>query len=125
VSGTVLVRMMQSSPPRTAKEPHPVYSDFVHLQSMDDLKFSVGLREENADEMLAKIAPLARYVPGKPIERKIKKVVQEQKPCVADLCLSRKQKLDEILADNASSYGMFPISPLLNLLLTFLLYSYN
>lgn len=96
---------MRASPVKAAKEPHPVYSDFVHLQSMEDLKFSVGLREENADEMLAKIAPLARYVPGKPIERKIKKVVQEQKPCIADLCLTRKQKLDEILADNASSYG--------------------
>lgn len=82
------------------KIPHPVYSDFVHMQQMSNLFFAVGLREDNAEEMLGKIAPLARYVPGDAKKREIRKVDKKEKPCTSEVCKERRNRLDTLVHDN-------------------------
>eukprot|EP01032_Pedospumella_encystans_P014345 gene14345-16480_t len=45
----------------------PVYSDFSHMtakQGIGGIKFAVGLREDNPDELIARVFPMTKIVPG-------------------------------------------------------------
>jgi len=85
---------------------HLVFSDISHLGggagSLPTIKFAVGLREElSADELLGKIMPLTKVIPGKPIE----KVPREKKPivekeCPRGDCQSKKNLLFELQSEN-------------------------
>jgi hypothetical protein len=91
-----------------SKATHPVYSDFSHMASsgqvdLGGLTFAVGLREDNPDEMVAKILPLTRIVPGEVKPRTIKKVpkkVAEDKPCERPDCMARKERYLELNSEN-------------------------
>ncbi len=87
---------------------HPVYSDFSHMATsgtvdIGGLTFAVGLREENPEEMVAKILPLTKIVPGEVKARTIKKVqkkVVEDKVCERPDCLARKERYLELASEN-------------------------
>ena len=90
------------------KATHPVYSDFSHMTAsgqvdIGGLTFAVGLREENPEEMVAKILPLTRFIPGEIKPRTIKKVPKkaaEDKPCERPDCMARKEKYVELNSEN-------------------------
>lgn len=85
---------------------HLVFSDVSHLGagagSLPTIKFAVGLREElSADELLGRIMPLTKVIPGKLIE----KVPREKKPviekeCPRGDCQSKKNLLVEMQSEN-------------------------
>ena len=67
------------------------------------LTFAVGLREDNPEEMVAKILPLTRIIPGEIKPRTIKKVskkVVEDKPCERPDCMARKERYIELNSEN-------------------------
>lgn len=95
-----------SPSPPSAHIPHPVYSDFVHMQQMSTLTFAVGLREDNPAAMLSKIAPLAYYTPGIKKERIIKKIESKISKCTAPMCMNKKEKLQIIIEKNKNSHSI-------------------
>lgn len=83
----------------------PVYSDFSHMtakQGIGGIKFAVGLREDNADELIGRVFPMTKIVPGVKKEKKVKKVVKkvEEKTCSRPDCSARKEKLEELRGEN-------------------------
>lgn len=103
--------MRSSSPPKEkpsgmAHKPLPVYSDFSHMsasQGIGGIRFAVSLREENADEMIAHVFPMAKIIPGvakekKATRKKEKKV--EEKACARPDCIARKEKFIELQDEN-------------------------
>ena len=85
---------------------HLVFSDISHLGggagSLPTIKFAVGLREDaSADELLGKIMPLTKVIPGKPIERapREKKPIIE-KECGRGDCQSKRNLLLELQSEN-------------------------
>ena len=99
---------MASSPDKSgvgAAKALPVYSDFAHMPNnsgLSAIKFAVGLREENAEEMIHRVFPMTKIVPGKPKEKKKKepKKKVEEKPCERPDCSARKEKLVELQSEN-------------------------
>ena len=79
----------------TMAKPLPVYSDFSHMSGtkIGNIRFAVSLREENADEIVARVFPLTRIVP-KPIKEKKPKPKPKPKPeeklCTRPDCAARK-----------------------------------
>lgn len=90
------------------RKPLPVYSDFSHMsssQGIGGIRFAVSLREDNADEMIAHVFPMAKIVPGvakekKVVRKKEKKV--EEKACARPDCMARKEKFTELQDENKS-----------------------
>jgi hypothetical protein len=87
----------------------PVFSDFSHMVAAEELgtvKFAVGLREDNADAIMARVLPLAKYEPGEVKEKKPKnikpKMVIEDKICSRGDCAARKDKLLAMKDENKS-----------------------
>lgn len=83
----------------------PVYSDFSHMsakQGIGDIRFAVSLREDNADEMIARVFPMTRIIPGIKKEKTIRKVEKkiEDKICSRPDCSARKEKLNELKNEN-------------------------
>jgi chromosome segregation ATPase len=96
---------MSSSPTKGvgAGKPLPVYSDFAHMPSnLGAIKFAVGLREDNADEIMNRVFPMTKIVPGIKKEKKKKEVKKkvEEKPCERPDCAARKEKLVEMQSEN-------------------------
>ena len=58
---------------------HPAYSSFSHIEGVSNLAFSVGLREDQAvaDEIVSKILPMSKIVPGEPVERRIRRLMAD------------------------------------------------
>lgn len=85
----------------------PVYSDFSHMSAshggIGTVMFAVGLREENAEEMIKRVFPMTKIIPSpikeKKIVKKVEKVV-EVKPCVRPDCSARKEKLMNFQDEN-------------------------
>jgi len=101
----------KGSPPKDKstgmnRKPLPVYSDFSHMSASEGIggiRFAVSLREENADEMIAHVFPMAKIVPGvvkekKKMVKKEKKV--EEKACARPDCSARKDKFGELQDEN-------------------------
>lgn len=96
------------SPARNGKTEKalPVYSDFSHMSAahgIGNIRFAVGLREENPDALIARVFPLTKIVPVAQKEKKPKpkpKPKPEEKPCVRPDCAARKEKLGELKDEN-------------------------
>jgi archaellum component FlaC len=91
---------------RNAQVGHlPVFSDYSHIAAgnVGNLKFAVGLREENTDEIISKMLPLSRFVP-KIVEKRSSPpkvvVVTEEKVCMRPECIARREKLEEFSSEN-------------------------
>lgn len=83
----------------------PVYSDFSHMtakQGIGGIKFAVGLREDNADEIIGRVFPMTKIVPGIKKEKKVRKVEKkvEEKTCSRADCTARKEKMVELQDEN-------------------------
>lgn len=93
-----------SPPPSPPKEqPHPVYSDFSHIATsmgIGNTKFAVGLRESNSEELINRILPLAKVVPGQKKERVIRKFEKEEKICSRPECVARRETFQEMNSEN-------------------------
>jgi predicted nuclease with TOPRIM domain len=92
----------------------PVYSDFAHMPNnagLGTIKFAVGLREENAEEMIRRVFPMSKIVPGVKKEQKKKEVKKkvEEKPCERPDCSSRKEKLVEMQSENKGLRQSFKV----------------
>ncbi|KAJ1425055.1 hypothetical protein B484DRAFT_451267 [Ochromonadaceae sp. CCMP2298] len=91
------------------KKALPVYSDFSHMsanQGIGGIRFAVGLREENADELIGRVFPMTKIVPGVKKEKKVRKVVEkkvEDKTCARPDCLARKEKMTELQDENKNA----------------------
>jgi chromosome segregation ATPase len=100
--------MSYSSPSKSAMDskPLPVFSDFSHMSGAkggtSHIHFAVGLREENAEEILKRVLPMTKIVPGVKKEKKVRKIEKkvEEKTCARSDCLARKDKLVELQGDN-------------------------
>lgn len=85
---------------------HLVFSDISHLGagagSLSTIKFAVGLREDlSADELLGRIMPLTKVVPGLPKEkaqREKKQVIEKE--CGRGDCQSQRNLLLELSSEN-------------------------
>lgn len=88
--------MSSSSANNDTNQSHLVFSDISHLGagagSLPTIKFAVGLREDlSADELLGKIMPLTKVIPGKPIEKAPREKKQAiEKDCSRGDCQSKK-----------------------------------
>jgi septal ring factor EnvC (AmiA/AmiB activator) len=83
----------------------PVYSDFSHMtakQGIGGIRFAVSLREENPDELIARVFPMTKIVPGVVKEKKVRKVEKkvEEKTCTRPDCTARKEKMVELQNEN-------------------------
>jgi chromosome segregation ATPase len=67
-------------------------------QGIGNIRFAVGLREENPDALVARVFPMTKIIPVQIKEKKPKKVVkkQEEKACSRPDCAARKDKLSEL-----------------------------
>lgn len=95
------------SPVKSPGKAMPVYSDFSHMsakQGIGGIRFAVGLREDNADEIIGRVFPMTRIVPGVRKEKKVRKVEKkaEEKTCSRPDCTARKEKLAELQDENKS-----------------------
>lgn len=98
-----------ASPNRSMTRALPVYSDFSHMSMADggigNVRFVVGLREENPDAILARVFPMTKIIPTevkeKPKKKKKEKKV-EDKVCVRPDCAARKDKLTTMKDENRS-----------------------
>ena len=70
----------QSSPPKSPGSLYknkslPVYSDFSHMSAANGgigtVMFAVGLREDNAEEMIKRVFPMTKIIPSPVKEKKI------------------------------------------------------
>jgi len=91
----------QKSPPKRGMdaESHPAFSDFSHM-GPNNLGFAVGLREDNPELILQKVAPLSFIKPGIPKEKKKKERVEEIAECTNRACVERKVKVEELTQGN-------------------------
>lgn len=83
-------------------KPLPVYSDFSHMNGIGNIRFAVGLREDNADQLIARVFPMTKFVP-KPIAEKKPKAAPkkiEERPCMRPDCAARKERLNELKDEN-------------------------
>jgi predicted nucleic acid-binding Zn-ribbon protein len=92
------------SPPA---KPMPVYSDFSHMtakQGIGGIRFAVSLREDNPDEIIGRVFPMTKIVPGVKKEKKERKVEKkvEEKVCTRPDCSARKEKMSELQDENKS-----------------------
>ena len=89
------------SPPKKGMdaESHPAFSDFAHM-GPSNLGFAVGLREDNPEAILQKVAPLSFIKPGIPKEKKKKEKVEEISECTNKACVERKVKVEELIQNN-------------------------
>eukprot|EP01038_Epipyxis_sp_PR26KG_P006713 gene6713-9206_t len=84
----------------------PVYSDFSHMSAkggLGDISFVVGLREENAAEIMKRVFPLTKIIPVVKAEKKKvskKKEKVEEKVCARPDCIARKQRFSELQNEN-------------------------
>ena len=98
--------MSSSSANNDTNQSHLVFSDISHLGagagSLPTIKFAVGLREDlSADELLGKIMPLTKVIPGKPIEKAPREKKQAiEKDCSRGDCQSKKNLLLELQSEN-------------------------
>ena len=91
----------QKSPPKRGMdaESHPAFSDFSHM-GPNNLGFAVGLREDDPELILQKVAPLSFIKPGIPKEKKKKERVEEIAECTNRACVERKVKVEELTQGN-------------------------
>mmetsp|Transcript_2351 Transcript_2351/g.3703 ORF Transcript_2351/g.3703 Transcript_2351/m.3703 type:complete len:227 (+) Transcript_2351:85-765(+) len=86
-------------------QPLPVYSDFSHMsarQGIGGIRFAVSLREDNPDEIIGRVFPMTKIVPGVKKEKKVRKVEKkvEEKTCSRPDCMARKEKMNELQDEN-------------------------
>ena len=96
--------MASISPPSSpVQQSHPVYSDFSHIAStmgIGNTAFAVGLRESNPEELIDRILPLAKVVPGQKRERVIREKKKEEKICSKPECVARREIFQEMTHEN-------------------------
>ena len=83
----------------------PVYSDFSHMtakQGIGGIRFAVSLREDNPDEIISRVFPMTKIVPGVIKEKKPRKIEKkvEEKTCSRADCTARKEKMVELQGEN-------------------------
>lgn len=73
-------------------------------QGIGGIRFAVSLREENPDEIIGRVFPMTKIVPGVKKEKKVRKVEKkvEEKVCARADCMARKEKMVELQDENKS-----------------------
>ncbi len=78
------------------KEKGMAFSSFAHIPDLRSLEFAVVLREEgNGEDIVARMLPMSRIVPGPPLEKKVRSP-QRSAQCVCPDCVSQRLRLQEL-----------------------------
>ena len=76
------------------------FSSFSHIGDLQSLSFAVVLREEgNGEDIVARMLPMSRIVPGVPEEKKKKReprVAETKEPCKRPECEAQRSRLQEM-----------------------------
>ena len=81
---------------------HPVFSDYSHIASnVGSLTFAVGLRCDDAENVVQKMLPLTKVIHHKKQERKVRKIIEtDERVCTRPECMARAQRLDDLHLEN-------------------------
>ncbi|GMI41015.1 hypothetical protein TeGR_g11620 [Tetraparma gracilis] len=87
------------SPP-TSPDTHMAFSSFAHIPDLQSLEFAVVLREEgNGEDIVSRMLPMSRIVPGAPVERKVRDppvVMSVKEPCTRPECVAQRNRIQEM-----------------------------
>lgn len=81
---------------------HPVYSDYSHIvgqvSGVASTKFAVSLRGDDDSEMIKRILPLTKIIPGQPKSKK--KATPDINLCMRPECVKQREKLAKLKRAN-------------------------
>lgn len=91
---------MASSP-----DTHMAFSSFAHIPDLQSLEFAVVLREEgNGEDIVSRMLPMSRIVPGEIKERERPKKtvapISTKEPCVRPECMANRNRIQEMQDTN-------------------------
>ena len=82
------------------------FSAFAHINDLQSLEFAVVLREEgNGEDIVSRMLPMSRIVPGEPKERERRSpppslLPSTKEPCMRPECMANKARLEELKDGN-------------------------
>jgi hypothetical protein len=83
---------------------HMAFSSFAHIPDLQSLEFAVILREEgNGEELVSRMLPMSRIVPGQPVERKVREqpvAISTKIPCTRPECVAQRNRIQEMMDAN-------------------------
>ena len=83
-----------------APDTHMAFSSFAHIPDLQSLEFAVVLREEgNAEEIVSRMLPMSRIVPGEPVEKKKREApvaMSTKIPCTRPECVAARNRLQDM-----------------------------
>jgi len=76
------------------------FSAFAHIPDLQSLEFAVVLREEgNGEDIVSRMLPMSRIVPGEVKEREKKKPaapISTKEPCTRPECMANRNRIQEM-----------------------------
>lgn len=87
---------------------HPSFSSFAHIPNVEDIAFSIGLRESgDIEKLVHHIIPMAKISPGEPVVRKIRAVSVDMsdEAMASPECQAALLRLKELTDSNAQLKG--------------------
>lgn len=81
-----------------------IFSTYSQMcNDFSTLSFAARLRtesDEDYDEVIGRLLPMARVIPGEPVNRRVRKLNQTAEACTRVDCSARRQKLEELASEN-------------------------
>jgi hypothetical protein len=113
---------MNQSGERPSSPSHPVFSDYSHMESIGNVSFACGLREDEkgTTQALARIFPLTKVIPARPTTKQKSKKMQtrtqskdikeqEDENCARPDCAARRTHLADLQLENDSLRAQYKI----------------
>lgn len=114
---------MNQTGERPSSPSHPVFSDYSHMESIGNVSFACGLREDEkgTSQALARIFPLTKVIPARPTSKQKTKKVQtkkhqskelkeeEDENCARPDCAARRTHLSDLQLENENLRAQYKI----------------
>jgi hypothetical protein len=113
---------MNQTGERPSSPSHPVFSDYSHMESIGNVSFACGLREDEkgTSQALARIFPLSKVIPSRPTSKqKTKKMIAKKQPkdvkeeedeiCGRPDCSARRTHLSDLQLENENLRAQYKI----------------
>eukprot|EP00518_Triparma_eleuthera_P001357 CAMPEP_0182462166 /NCGR_PEP_ID=MMETSP1319-20130603/6524_1 /TAXON_ID=172717 /ORGANISM="Bolidomonas pacifica, Strain RCC208" /LENGTH=295 /DNA_ID=CAMNT_0024661561 /DNA_START=97 /DNA_END=983 /DNA_ORIENTATION=+ len=88
------------APPKNPEQHGMAFSAFAHIPDLQSLEFAVVLREEgNGEDIVSRMLPMSRIVPGEVKEREKKKPaapISTKEPCTRPECMANRNRIQEM-----------------------------
>ncbi|GMI23757.1 hypothetical protein TrCOL_g8643 [Triparma columacea] len=95
---------MAPSSQTDSPESHMPFSAFAHIPDLQSLEFAVVLREEgNGEDIVSRMLPMSRIVPGEPKERERRPPPEKtstKEPCMRPECVANLNRINELKEGN-------------------------